>query len=65
MLSSHPVQQQLPVCLKTAKQAVLTPALVGSERFGIRLPIFVDSDPCKKVEAGFWIHVDAVPQNTG
>lgn len=59
MLGSHTVQQQLPVCLKTAKQAVLTPALVASERFGIPLPIFVDSDPPQKVESGFWIHVDA------
>lgn len=51
MLGSHIVQQQLRVCLKTTKQAVLIPALVVSEGFGISLPISVDSDPHKKVEA--------------
>lgn len=65
MLGSHTVQQQLRVCLKAAKQAVLIPALVVPERLGIPLPIFVDGDQCKKVEAGFWIHVDVVPQNIG
>lgn len=50
MLGSHTVQQQLRVCLKTAKQAVLTPALVVPEGFGIPLPTFVDSD-LRKVEA--------------
>lgn len=47
MLGSHTVQQQLRVCLKTAKQAMLTPALVMPEGFGIPLPTFVDSDTLK------------------
>lgn len=47
MLGSHTVQQQLCVCLKTAKQAVL----IVPEGFGLLLPISVNSDPHKTVQA--------------
>lgn len=66
MLGSHTVQQQLCVCLETAKQEVLIPALLVPGGFGISLPICVDSDPHKKVEAvRFCVHVDTLAQNTG
>lgn len=56
MLGSHTAQQQLRVCFKTAKQAVLIPALLVPGGFGISLPICVDSGPRKKVESAGILH---------